>query len=310
MGKHRKKLSPKPPYISPSQLSIEGFETPFEQHLLADNRWVVFSKLIPWDELCNEYLKHVGVSGMGPKPINPRIVIGALIIKHKEDLDDREVIAQISENVYMQYFLGYSSFNPEPPFDASLFVEIRNRLSLESLNAMNERIIAIRTHMESLPSEATSSVTLPETEPPIISETCAETGSPPVFENGVIHTEPEVNENPEDTDPLATPANPSSKNNAHPPEDNIPNIPSKNKGKVIFDATCCPQDIAYPTDLNLLSDARKKSEQLIDTLYNPELHAVKPRTYRKVARKEYLKTAMKKNKSKKELRRAVKKQLA
>jgi hypothetical protein len=84
----------------------------------------------------------------------------------------------------------------------------------------------------------------------------------------------------------------------------------ENKGKVIFDATACPQDIAYPTDLNLCSDARKKSEELIDKLYNPALHAYKPRTYREVARKEYLKTAQKKIKSKKEIRRAVKKQLS
>jgi transposase, IS5 family len=40
------------------------------------------------------------------------------------------------------------------------------------------------------------------------------------------------------------------------------------KGRVIFDATACPQDIAYPTDLDLLSSAREKSEQLIDILYN------------------------------------------
>jgi hypothetical protein len=31
-------------------------------------------------------------------------------------------------------------------------------------------------------------------------------------------------------------------------------------------ATACPQDIAYPTDLDLLSDARQKSEELIDIL--------------------------------------------
>lgn len=29
-----------------------------------------------------------------------------------------------------------------------------------------------------------------------------------------------------------------------------------NRGRVIYDATACPQDIAYPTDLDLLSDAR------------------------------------------------------
>ena len=36
----------------------------------------------------------------------------------------------------------------------------------------------------------------------------------------------------------------------------------EHKGRVIFDATACPQDIAYPTDLNLLNDAREKLEEL------------------------------------------------
>jgi len=82
-----------------------------------------------------------------------------------------------------------------------------------------------------------------------------------------------------------------------------------NKGRLIFDATACPQDIAYPTDLDLLSGAREKTEQLIDKLYHPQLHKQKPRTYRQVARKRYLQTAQKKNKSKKVIRRAVGSQL-
>ena len=81
-------------------------------------------------------------------------------------------------------------------------------------------------------------------------------------------------------------------------------------GKLIVDATACPQDISYPTDLNLLNDAREKSEELIGFLYAATLHKKKPRTYREVARKTYLKTAQKKIKSKKEIRSAVKKQLA
>jgi IS5 family transposase len=66
--------------------------------------------------------------------LNPRIVLGAIIIKHLCDLDDRETVEQISENIYMQYFLGYSSFCDVPPFDASLFVEFRKRLGLEQIN--------------------------------------------------------------------------------------------------------------------------------------------------------------------------------
>ena len=83
----------------------------------------------------------------------------------------------------------------------------------------------------------------------------------------------------------------------------------ENKGRVIFDATACPQDIAYPTDLDLLSEAREKTEQLIDQLYYAELHHQKPRTYRQVARKRYLQTAQKKNKSRKEIRKSVGSQL-
>jgi len=81
------------------------------------------------------------------------------------------------------------------------------------------------------------------------------------------------------------------------------------KGRVIIDATACPQDIAYPTDLNLLSDSREKAEELIDSIYRKSLHGVKPRTYRKEARKYYLQTAQKKNKTKKAIRKAVGKQL-
>jgi hypothetical protein len=81
--------------------------------------------------------------------------------------------------------------------------------------------------------------------------------------------------------------------------------PPENKGRVIFDATACPQDIAYPTDLNLLSEAREMSETLIDQLHNPVLHKDKPRTYRKIARKRYLNRVQKKNKSRKAIRRAL-----
>jgi transposase, IS5 family len=41
---------------------------------------------------------------------------------------DRETVQQMLENMYMQYFIGYSSFSDEVPFDPSLFVEIPNRL--------------------------------------------------------------------------------------------------------------------------------------------------------------------------------------
>jgi len=48
---------------------------------------------------------------------------------------------------------------------------------------------------------------------------------------------------------------------------------------------------------------------LIDSIYDKQLHGEKPRTYRKKARKEYLHTAQKKKKTKKQIRSAIRKQL-
>jgi len=258
MNKARKKRAPSPVYVSPKQLSLDCFKTPFEQQLKKDNRWVVLAHLIPWDEVCNLYMKHVGISNTGRPPLSPRVVIGSIIIKHICNLDDRETVEQISENMYMQYFLGYSAFTPEAPFDASLFVEFRKRLGVDSLNAINERIVALKTKMESSKAASVSN----------------------------------------------TDTNRDGNSSGFTDQD----IPA-HKGRVIFDATACPQDIAYPTDLDLLSTAREKSEQLIDKLYDPVLHDKKPRTYRLVARKRYLKTAQKRNKLRIETRKAVGSQL-
>ena len=71
------------------------------------------------------------------------------MIKHIESLTDRGTIQHIQENMFMQYFLGYSSFTNEAPFSDTLFVEIRKRLSLELLSKIND-IIAIHCIKEEL----------------------------------------------------------------------------------------------------------------------------------------------------------------
>ncbi len=41
---------------------------------------------------------------------------------------------------------------------------------------------------------------------------------------------------------------------------------AENARSILMDATCAPADIKYPTDLNLLNDARELTESLIDQL--------------------------------------------
>jgi len=71
--------------------------------------------------------------------------------------------------------------------------------------------------------------------------------------------------------------------------------PPQPRGTLMMDATCVPADIAYPTDLGLLNHAREVTERIIDHLHQPHrgVHR-KPRTYRRVARKQYLRIAKRK----------------
>lgn len=127
-------------YQSVRQLKIEEFKTPFLKSLLPDNRWVKLSKIVPWDKFAAIYMSVMNLE-TGRPGISPRIVLGAMIIKHLEKLDDRGTIAAIQENPYMQYFVGLEEFNPHPVFDPSLFVEIRKRIGYEKFDELTKDLI-------------------------------------------------------------------------------------------------------------------------------------------------------------------------
>jgi len=105
--------------MTPNQLTWEAFKSPYERELNPNNRWVVLAGLIPWNEISSLYFKNVPASNTGRPVLNPRIVIGSLIIKDRCNLDDREAVDQIAENICKRYFLGYASFIKEPSFNAS-----------------------------------------------------------------------------------------------------------------------------------------------------------------------------------------------
>lgn len=93
------------------------------------------------------------------------------------------------------------------------------------------------------------------------------------------------------------------------PDNEPPNLTqSPKKGTLIHDATCAPADIAYPTDINLLNEAREKLETIIDEM-QPHNDREKPRTYRKRARKEYLRFILNKKPGHGKVRKAIKQQL-
>lgn len=134
--------------LNPQQLTFDEFKTPFEKGLDKNNRWIVLADKIPWRELTKIYTKQLSKK-MG-RPAKPsRIVIGALIIKHKLRLPDEETTVTIKENPYHQYFIGYKEFSHEEPFEPSLFVTIRKRLGQQEFEAMTDAFLEVIEKIES-----------------------------------------------------------------------------------------------------------------------------------------------------------------
>jgi len=237
-------------YPSQNQLSLELFKHPFEQELDKANRWVKLAAVIPWDELAGIYGQKLDPNA-GRKSVDIRMVIAALVVKHKLNLDDRGTVQMISENLYIQYFCGMKEFSIKQPFDPSLFVDIRKRLGGKEFDRFNCILIEKSENMKPHQSR--------------------------------VKTQKNDNKT-DDSEP-------------------------KNKGTLKIDATVADQEIKYPTDLNLLNEGRENLERIIDLLYISGQDGIKPRTYRRKARKEFLLTIKKRRKSRKEIRRGIKGQL-
>jgi IS5 family transposase len=70
-----------------------------------------------------------------------RMALGALIIKTRMGLTDEELVEQIKENPYLQFFIGLDAFQYSAPFDPSMMVYFRKRLPESVVNDCNERIV-------------------------------------------------------------------------------------------------------------------------------------------------------------------------
>ena len=73
------------------------------------------------------------------KPL--RLALGACILQAEYGFSDDETVLQIQENPYLQFFCGFPGYRDERPFDPSLMVYFRKRLTPEILGEINELIV-------------------------------------------------------------------------------------------------------------------------------------------------------------------------
>ncbi len=231
----------KTPDYEYEQLSFTSFNTSCGMQLDPQNEWIRISKQLPWRAWESLYsLKFTSETGNVAKPC--RMVMGALIIQTHAGLRDRDLVDQLTQNPYYQYFIGLEAFQHDAPFSRTLLVEWRKRIDLEFIIKANDML-------------------------------CEAAPKAFKFRRGKSHFRKGTL--------LAT---------------------------QICDATVAPQYIRFPQDTSLLNEARLKLEAMID--YFCETYGFKkPRTYRKLAHKDYLSFARSKKPSAEKIRSAVKAQL-
>ena len=110
-------------------------------NLKESNRWVQKAMTIPWNEIEKRYAAlFTNRKGNVAKPL--RLALGARIIQAEYGYSDEETALQIQENPYLQYFCGYEGYDDSRlPFDPSLMVYFRKRLTPEIIGEINEMIL-------------------------------------------------------------------------------------------------------------------------------------------------------------------------
>ena len=126
-----------------SQSSFLDFNQPMGLYMNPNNRWVKMADSVPWDVFEKKYSRlFKAKTGNVAKPV--RMALGALIIQTKFQYSDRELVEQITENPYLQYFIGLSGYQEEPPFDSSTLVLFRKRINAQMIAEANEYMLSSR----------------------------------------------------------------------------------------------------------------------------------------------------------------------
>ena len=225
--------------IEATQISFYDFNQDLGFQLSEMNEWVRLSKIIPWDKIEELYQERFpGKTGNVAK--SARMVLGSLIIQKRKGLSDRALVKEITENPYLQFFIGLPRFQAEAPFRPQSLVNFRKRMDCEMINQINELVLA------------SAPFTKKKEEADVVGD--------------------------------------------------------ENVGTQILDATCAPSNIRYPQDYSLLNEARTKLEKMID-FFCKKYDLPKPRTYRRIARKDYLELAKSKKTGAKKIRSTVRRML-
>ena len=142
--------------VDPTPTPPSNFDLHGQGQLSENNRWVIMAKIIPWSEFEVEYAKNFTCSTGAPAK-SFRMALGALRIKERLGTSDAETVEQIRENPYLQYFIGMTTYSDAAPFDSSMFVHFRERIGVNLVNKINEKMVKEQTEVPGVIVEKESS---------------------------------------------------------------------------------------------------------------------------------------------------------
>lgn len=121
-------------------MTFMDFDQPMGLEMDPENRWVRLAEIVPWEEFEEKYAAlFPGTTGNVAKPF--RLALGSLLVQNKLGCSDRELVEQLTENPYLQYFIGMPGYKAKPPINASTLVLFRKRITMEMLQEVNERML-------------------------------------------------------------------------------------------------------------------------------------------------------------------------
>lgn len=91
---------------------------------------------IPWDEFERRYAELFGSDAGNPAKLQC-LASGCLIVQARYQYSDRELVEQLRENLYYQYFIGLAGYQEKAPVEASTLVLFRKRLTADVLREAN-----------------------------------------------------------------------------------------------------------------------------------------------------------------------------
>ena len=119
------------------QLSFVNFNSTCGMQLDPENEWLRISKSLPWKAWESLYsMFFPSTTGNVAKPC--RMMLGSRIIQLRMGYTDRELVDQVCQNPYYQYFIGLPAFQHTAPFSRTLLVEWRKRADLDFIIKAND----------------------------------------------------------------------------------------------------------------------------------------------------------------------------